>query len=199
MALAQSIGSARSAAIMDLACYSSLEVTFSWLFFLDGPAAGTAWISVIFAALLSDDCGPRLPNPQARRPAVATSGLLISFAWRNRVMVGVCTARSCARRAQFHGRVQRNAFGLSSLIAFLAVPARCRSENGGSGFEAARGADHRRHGAGRRLSRRISARPRLYRARRSSGGRLRSIPRASIISTRTRIPAMCRSCCIMAT
>ncbi len=38
-----------------------------------------------------------------------------------------------------------------------------------------------------------------YMSTASSGGRPRSTPRASITSTRIRIPAMCRSCCTTAT
>ena len=60
------------------------------------------------------------------------------------------------------GRSSAMCRGLSALNCFWAVPALCWSEHGCSGFEAARRAPHRRHRAGRRLSRRISAWPRLY-------------------------------------
>ena len=86
------------------------------------------------------------------------------IAWENRVMIGVCAGRACARAARYHGQVQRNVCGSPPLNAFWAALGRCRSEYGGSGFETARGARYRRHRAGRRLSRRIPAWPRLHRA-----------------------------------
>src|SRR5882724_6842839 len=66
------------------------------------------------------------------------------------------------------GRPSAICRGLSALNCFWAVPALCWSEHGCSGFETARCAPHRRHRSGWRLSRRISARPRLHGTRRQA-------------------------------
>src|SRR5882672_10875382 len=78
-------------------------------------------------------------------------------------MIGVWAVWLASMRPSVTGRSRVICCDLASLGCFWPVLARWWSEHGGSGFETARCAAYRRYRAGRRLSRRISASPRLYR------------------------------------
>src|SRR3981081_1772703 len=85
---------------------------------------------------------------------------MCSFAWWNRVLIGVWSARSASLPAVMARPA--HICDLPSLGWRQATPARRWSKHDGTGCETARCAPHRRYWAGRRLSCRISARPWLH-------------------------------------